>query len=105
MRVWTAPDLSNPEYLVLLKVFPSFITQRPLPRFTSTRGRKSTSAMSSSRRSRIADEEEGITSGEDDELRIKFGTGEMWPGAQMRSANYEGDWWTRFKIWCRRVFC
>ena len=33
LRVWTSPDLANPEILQLVKLFPDFISRRPLPRF------------------------------------------------------------------------
>ncbi|KAJ2917750.1 hypothetical protein MD484_g2634, partial [Candolleomyces efflorescens] len=33
MRTWSSPDLTNPEILELLKLFPSFVSRRPLPRF------------------------------------------------------------------------
>ncbi|GAW04245.1 hypothetical protein LENED_006025 [Lentinula edodes] len=34
MRTWTSSDLTNPEYLNLVKVFPSHITRRTLPYFS-----------------------------------------------------------------------
>lgn len=92
LRVWTAPNLSNPEYLSLLTVFPSFITRRPLPRFPTSKD------------PHIADIEEGEEErGEGKEIR--FGTGTMWVSSKQRSEGYKGDWWTRFVLWWRRLFC
>lgn len=92
LRVWTAPDLSNPEYLSLLTVFPSFITRRTLPRFPVSKD------------PRITDiEEGGEERGEGKEIR--FGTGTMWVSSKRRSEDYKGDWWTRFVLWWRRLFC
>lgn len=95
MRIWTSPDLPNPEFISLLKVFPTFITRRPLPRFP----------VSSDPR-RPADIEEG----EDDRDRgegkeIRFGTGSMWVSSKERTDGYQGGWWTRFVLWWRRLFC
>ncbi|KAL4080265.1 hypothetical protein V8B97DRAFT_2055275 [Scleroderma yunnanense] len=92
LRVWTAPNLSNPEFLSLLTVFPSFITRRPLPRFPV------------SKNPRITDIEEGEDErGEGKEIR--FGTGTMWVSSKRRSDGYKGDWWTRFVLWWRGLFC
>ncbi|KIM69046.1 hypothetical protein SCLCIDRAFT_812765 [Scleroderma citrinum Foug A] len=92
LRVWTAPDLSNPEYLSLLTVFPSFITRQPLPRFPVSKD------------PRMTDIEEGEEErGEGKEIR--FGTGTMWVSSKRRSEGYKGDWWTRFVLWWRRLFC
>ncbi|KAI6045972.1 hypothetical protein EDC04DRAFT_2631286 [Pisolithus marmoratus] len=91
MRIWTAPDLSNPEYLSLLTVFPSFITRRPLPRFPVSN-------------LRITDiEEGGDERGEGKEIR--FGTGTMWASSKRRSEGYRGHWWTRLVLWWRGLFC
>lgn len=92
MRTWTAPDLSNPEYLSLLTVFPSFITRRPLPRFLVAKN------------PRIADIEEGEDErGEGKEIR--FGTGTMWVSSKRRSEGYRGHWWRRLVLWWRGLFC
>lgn len=92
LRVWTAPDLSNPEFASLLKVFPTFITRRPLPRFPPSDPH------------RQPDIEEGDNErGEGKE--IQFGTGSMWVSSKQRSDGFEGGWWTRFVLWLRRLFC
>ena len=38
MHIWTSPDLSNPELIQLLKLFPTFILRWPLPHFPTTSG-------------------------------------------------------------------
>lgn len=92
LRVWTTPDLPNPEYLSLLTIFPSFITRGSLPRFPVTS------------HPRAADIEEGEEDrGEDKEIR--FGTGSMWVSVKQRGDGYKGGWWTRFVLWWRRLFC
>jgi hypothetical protein len=92
LRIWTSPDLCNPEYLNLLKIFPSFITRRPLPRFP---------AASSSRQPDIEEgDEEGVEG-----KQIRFGTGSMWVGSKQRSDGWEGGWWTRFILWWKKTFC
>lgn len=93
MRTWTSPDLSDPEYISLLSVFPPFITRKTLPRFPTP---------SSSRR--LADLEEGDEL-EGESNRIRVGTGTMWVGPKSRSPGWRGGWWTRFKLWLRSVFC
>lgn len=91
MRIWTSPDLSNPELLELLKVFPSFVSRRPLPRFPTPS-------------SRHADIEEGDGEGGEGK-RVHFGTGSMWVSSKQRSDEWNGGWWTRFILWWRKVFC
>ncbi|KAH7888495.1 hypothetical protein F5I97DRAFT_705279 [Phlebopus sp. FC_14] len=92
LRIWTSADLTNPEYLSLLTVFPSFITRRALPRFPV------------SRTPRAPDVEEAEEDrGEDKE--IHFGTGMMWISLKQRSDGYKGSAWTRFILWWRRLFC
>ncbi|KAL0956416.1 hypothetical protein HGRIS_002564 [Hohenbuehelia grisea] len=83
IRIWTSPDLYNPEYLPLLKVFPSFVTRKTLPRFPG---------------GRLPDIEEG-----DEEVRAATGTLRISP--RMRSDGWKGGWWTRFVLWLRRIFC
>ncbi|TFK44372.1 hypothetical protein BDQ12DRAFT_672864 [Crucibulum laeve] len=92
LRVWTSPDLTNPEFVELLQLFPSFVSRRPLPRFpTSTIPRHH-------------DIEEGDDDGMEGKL-IRFGTGSMWVSMKERSDGWEGGWWTRFILWWRRIFC
>ncbi|KZT72118.1 hypothetical protein DAEQUDRAFT_664730 [Daedalea quercina L-15889] len=93
MRTWTAPDLSNPEYISLLSVFPPFITRKTMPRFP---------VPSDSRR--LADLEEGDETG-DEANRIRVGTGTMWIGPKPRTPGWRGRWWTRFMLWLRSIFC
>ncbi|KAI0789113.1 hypothetical protein C8Q75DRAFT_718637 [Abortiporus biennis] len=93
LRIWTSPDLSDPEYLSLLNIFPAFVMRHPLPRFP---------VPSATRR--LPDEEQG----EDLETAkgdIRVGTGNIWLGYKERSPGWQGNWWTRFKLWFRRLFC
>ncbi|KAF9233326.1 hypothetical protein BU15DRAFT_90395 [Melanogaster broomeanus] len=92
LRIWTAPDLVNPEYLSLLTVFPSFITRRPLPRFRIS---------SHPRAPDIEEAEEERGEGKE----IRCGTGSMWISSKQRSDGYKGGWWTRFVLWWRRLLC
>ncbi|KAJ3490993.1 hypothetical protein NLI96_g1061 [Meripilus lineatus] len=93
LRTWTAPDLSNPEYLELLKVFPPFVMKNPMPRFPVVKASR-----------RPADLEEGEEQ-EDERRDIRVGTGTMWLGYKSRSPGWQGNWWTRFKLWFKRIFC
>ncbi|KAG6918526.1 hypothetical protein DXG01_013616 [Tephrocybe rancida] len=91
MRIWTSPHLCNPELLELLKLFPSFVSRRPLPRFTRPNLRHP-----------------DIEEGEDEDgegKRIHFGTGSMWVSSKPRSDDWNGGWWTRFILWWKRTFC
>ncbi|KAJ7268734.1 hypothetical protein B0H12DRAFT_1009839 [Mycena haematopus] len=90
LRIWTAPDLPNPEYMDLLSVFPGFISRRALPRFPVVPAPK--------------DIEEGLDVGGEGRL-LRFGTGTMWVGAVPRADGWEGGWWTRFCLWWKQVFC
>ncbi|KAI0082057.1 hypothetical protein K474DRAFT_1671574 [Panus rudis PR-1116 ss-1] len=92
LRTWTAPDLSDPEYLSLLKVFPSFVMRHPLPTFPLPKRR------------RQSDLEEGEAV-EIERKEIRVGTGTMWLGQKTRSPGWQGSWWTRFKLWWKRIFC
>lgn len=89
MRTWSSPDLTNPEILELLKLFPSFVSRRPLPRFPTPPPRQP-----------------DIEEGEDDAegKQIRFGTGSMWVSSKQRSDGWEGSWWSRFILWWKRVF-
>jgi len=93
LRIWTSPDLPNPEILRLLDLFPAFVSRRPLPRFPIPKVRH-------------MDVEEG----EDEDLEgrpssIRFGTGNMWLSSKPRSDSWEGGWWTKFIMWWRKLFC
>jgi hypothetical protein len=92
MRTWTSPaDLTNPELLQLLKLFPSFVSRRQLPRFPISDAR-------------LSDIEEGEDMAEEGR-RIHFGTGSMWISSKDRVNGWGGGWWTRFLLWWRRLFC
>ncbi|TCD69828.1 hypothetical protein EIP91_006141 [Steccherinum ochraceum] len=93
LRTWVSPDLSDPEFLSLLNVFPAFVVRHPLPRLP---------VSSSSRRPADVEEapEESFES-----KHIRVGTGTMWLGYKLRTPGYEGSWWTRFKLWWKRLFC
>jgi len=91
LRIWTSPDLANPEILQLVKLFPAFICRRPFPRFPVPN-------------SGHVDIEEG----DDDGLegrQIQFGTGSMCVSSKQRTDAWEGGWWTRFVMWWKRIFC
>jgi len=91
LRIWTSPDLANPEIHALLKLFPAFITRRALPRFNAS----NTAQLD-------------IEEGEDDSpegQQIRFGTGLMWISSKERTGAWEGGWWERFLMWWRRIFC
>ncbi|KAG1771743.1 hypothetical protein EDD22DRAFT_768861 [Suillus occidentalis] len=92
LRIWTSPDLPNPELLSLLTVFPSFITRCALPRFP---------APLNTRAADIEEGEEERAEGKE----IHFGTGTMWISSKPRDDGWRGDWWTRFVLWWRRLFC
>ncbi|KAK7005726.1 hypothetical protein R3P38DRAFT_3039243 [Favolaschia claudopus] len=99
LRIWTSPDLPNPEYIDLLKLFPSFITRRAVPRFPLSPGDTPPK-----------DVEEGLRGaaegdGDGDGRTLRFGTGSMWVSGVPRSEGWEGGWWDRFRLWWRRVFC
>lgn len=95
LRIWVAPDLSNPEYLSLLALFPSNISQREVPLFKPP-----------SRKSRKQhDLESGLSAGEEKE-EVECGTGRMWVGATERSLSMlRGGLWDRFLSWWRSIFC
>ncbi|KAJ7594307.1 hypothetical protein C8J56DRAFT_926437 [Mycena floridula] len=82
LRTWTSPaDLSNPEILDLLNLFPSFITRKSIPRFSTVKDPEAAE-------------------------RVRCGTGEMWVSSQLRSEGWQGGgWWTRFIQWLRQLFC
>ena len=92
-RIWTTPDLTNPEYSLLLKLFPSFISAKTLPRF---------SAPSRSKRKQDIEEGEEQT---EESFEIRFGTGMIRLGGPHRTGSWQGGWWTRFTLWCKTLFC
>lgn len=96
LRVWTAPDLSNPEFTFLLSSFPTFLIRRTLPLFPAPPTKKH----------RHLDLEEGVFE-DTEELRneVRCGTGILWLGAKERSNGWQGSWWQRFKLWWRRLLC
>ena len=89
LRVWTSPDLANPEILQLVKLFPTFVSRRPFPRFPVHNLRHVDLEE--------AEELEG--------RQIQFGTGSMWVSSKQRTDAWEGGWWTRFVMWWKRIFC
>ena len=95
MRTWTSPDLTNLEFLQLLKVFPTFISCRATPRFPDS--------VSNSRLppDLEAGQETSATKGSE----IRIGTGRMWMSVRPRTEGWEGSWWTKFKNWWHQVFC
>lgn len=93
LRVWTVPDLSDPEFLALLKVFPAFIARNPLPTFPTL-----------SKSAQLADIEEAMANDEE-RKEIRVGTGTMWVGFKTRTPGWQGSWWIRFKLWWKRLFC
>jgi len=94
LRVWVTPDLSNPELLSLISLFPTSITRREVPLFKppGVKGRK-------------RDLEAGL--GEDEEkVEINCGTGRMWIGTTERSlSTMKGSLWDRFISWWHSIFC
>jgi hypothetical protein len=94
MRTWISPDLANPEFLQLLKVFPTFITRRATPRFPNNASDlHPRSDLETGRRLSVALGE------------IQVGTGKMWVSEQPRTEGWEGNWWTRLKNWWHQLFC
>ena len=91
LHVWTSPDLSNPEILRLIELFPVFVSRRPLPRFPVPQ-------------SRHVDIEEGEDEGLEGR-QIHFGTGSMWVSSKVRTDSWEGSFWAMFISWWRKVFC
>jgi len=94
LRTWLSPDLSNPELTSLLASFPSFLTQRTLPRFPINSNAKP------------LDLEEGDYD-DSDETRneIRVGTGVMWLSTEVRGERWRGSLWERLRSWWRRLFC
>jgi len=92
LRIWTTPDLPNPEYVSLLNVFPSFVTRGSPPRFPVSRHPR-------------ANDIEEVEDERGEGKEIRYGTGTMWVSTKQRSDGYKGSWWTRFVQWWRRLFC
>ncbi|CAK5281786.1 unnamed protein product [Mycena citricolor] len=86
LRIWTSPDLTNPELVDLVKLFPSFLTRRALPRFPAVEAPKD------------------LEEGREGQI-LQFGTGNMWVSSLARADGWEGGWWTRFVQWWKQVFC
>lgn len=93
LRIWVAPDLSDPELLSLLKLFPAFVVRHPLPRFPIPDAA-----------SKSAPDVEAGDFALESEQQIRIGTGNMWLGYKTRSPGYHGSWWTRFILWWKRLF-
>ncbi|KAI5123062.1 hypothetical protein M0805_000496 [Coniferiporia weirii] len=96
LHIWTAPSLSNPEFMTLLASFPSFLTRRTLPRFP-------VAAKGSKRFDSDLDLEEGALDPDDVLDKLRVGTGVLWIGPQERTGPWKGNWWERFKSWWRRL--
>jgi hypothetical protein len=94
MRIWTSPDLSNPEIFQLLELFPTFITRRATPRFPDR-----TSNLRPPPDLEVGQEPSAPVG------KIRIGTGMMWVSALPRTEGWEGSWWTKFKNWWHRLFC
>jgi hypothetical protein len=93
LRVWVAPDLSNPEFLLLLSLFPSSISRREVPLFKPPKGK-----------SRVQDLESGFVT--EEKAEISCGSGSMWIGETERStSSMKGGLWDRFVSWWRKIFC
>jgi hypothetical protein len=90
-RVWTVPNLHDSEFTALLRLFPTFVGQRQLPRFP---------VNSSSH----TDDVEAAAGEDFDTRAVRFGTGRFWVGVRMRSPGYRGGIWSRFVAWWRRMF-
>lgn len=95
LRTWTIPDLSNPELISLLSVFPPTLTRRALPRFP---------ASNASNKVHLSDLEEGAAQALDEQDDLRVGSGILRKGKRPRSGAWRGNWWERFKIWLRSLF-
>ena len=93
LRIWTMPDLSNPEIHAMLGLFPASVTRGAVPRFKSSKA---------ARRKGGLDEEEMVGTTRD---VVVVGTGKMWIGPQLRGDGWDGNWWVRLVGWWKRVFC
>lgn len=95
-RTWVAPDLSNPEIMALLRLFPPNITRGAVPRFM----RKKIEPPDGE-----ADLEASIGVEGDEREYVRFGTGRMCVSGMERVDGWRGSAWDRFVDWWRRVFC
>lgn len=95
LRVWTSPDLSNPEFMSLLSVFPAYVSRRTLPRFLATAAKHTTPDL----------EEGEFDDTEEMRCEVRVGSGVMWIGTRERSDRWRGNLWERLKAWWRQVLC
>lgn len=95
LRIWSTPPLSNPEFISLLSLYPSFLTRRALPRFPSISKAKSKHA--------ILDPEVSVSQNSELREEVRVGTGVLWVGTRERSGPWKGSWWERLKAWLRRL--
>jgi hypothetical protein len=92
LRIWTVPaSLLNPEYHLLLAVFPPFITSKQVPRFTAVQ-RPPGGA-------KALEEGEAAERGE-----LRAGTGRIGISAQLRDHGWQGSLWYRMKEWFKNLF-
>lgn len=92
LRIWVAPDLTNPEVGELVLLFPVFVRKKAVGRLAVRKGRSEVGGR---------DEEEGL--GMDGEIesegrRVSCGTGRLWAGAVIREGKWENSWWRRMML-------
>jgi hypothetical protein len=90
-RIWVAPDLPDAELNTLLRLFPSFVSQRALPRFPAR--------PEADGRGHVDPEADAGT----DTDAVRYGTGRILLGVGLRSAGYHGSWWLRFIAWWKQL--
>ncbi|KAG8931146.1 hypothetical protein FRC03_010546 [Tulasnella sp. 419] len=98
LRIWTFPPyISNPEINSMLGLFPTFITKKPVPRFTalSTKGKN---------KDMLKNLEEGGPTPRELRGELKKGTGTFWVGESCRDDGWRGGFWARFKEWFMTMF-
>ena len=101
LRTWTIPNTyTNPELHALLALFPSFITQRGIERFSVPVSTKSSSVTPALIESGLANGGEG----KETEAEIRVGTGKMRKGQEKRVDGWRGGMWARFKEWFINMF-
>jgi len=104
-RVWVVPDLPNPEISRLLSTFPTFISNRTLPRFTvPTPPKNKRSAVKKRHQKAEPDLERGeeLVDGKE---TLQCGTGSISVSSKNRAAGWRGNWWHNFVAWLHRFFC